>query len=132
MHDSHCSHCLKILFRSDKQYLFHTLCLKSDFRHIYTLCLKSPAPQYPPIERKKRKGKLVEDYMYKRIEQLRPIRKHWLALLLKPASNTPSNAVLAISFQRNTLRGIKVLRYCEILKRAAHKRTDVRVTRYCV
>ena len=36
---------------------------------------KTPAPQYQPIDRKKRKGKIVEDYS--RIEQLRSIKKHW-------------------------------------------------------
>ena len=35
---------------------------------------KTPAPQYQPIDRKKRKGKIVEDIV--RIEQLRPTKKH--------------------------------------------------------
>ena len=37
---------------------------------------KTPAPQYQPIDRKKRKGKRVGDYS-RYIEQLRPIKKHW-------------------------------------------------------
>ena len=36
---------------------------------------KTPAPQYQPIDRKKRKGKRVEEIVG--IEQLRPIKKHW-------------------------------------------------------
>ena len=41
------------------------------------------------------------------IEQLRPIEKHWPC---SPASPTPSNTGSARSFQRDTERGIKVLR----------------------
>ena len=66
---------------------------------------KTPAPQYKPIDRRKRKGIRVKDY--RGIEQLRPIKKT-LALLLKPASPTPSNTMLARSLQRDTERGIKV------------------------
>ena len=29
---------------------------------IHPISLKTPAPQYQPIDRKKRKGKIVEDY----------------------------------------------------------------------
>ena len=58
---------------------------ESDIHHISP---KTPAPQYQPIDRKKRTGKIV-DYNID-IEQLRPIKKA-LALLLKPASPTPSN-----------------------------------------
>ena len=43
-------------------------------------------------------------------------KKAW-ALLLKPASPTPSNTELARSFQRHTERGIKVLLYCDVLHR---------------
>ena len=42
---------------------------------IHPISPKTPAPQYQPIDRKKRKGKRVEDYG--REEQLRPIKKHW-------------------------------------------------------
>ena len=46
---------------------------ESDIRPISP---KTPAPQYQPIERKKRKGKLVEVYSGD-TEQLKPIKKHW-------------------------------------------------------
>ena len=81
---------------------------------------KTPAPQYQPIDRKKRKGKIVEDNSRDRAAKA---NKKALALLLKPvASPTPSNAGLARSFQRDTERGTKVLWYCEV----AYEYTDVR------
>ena len=40
-----------------------------------------------------------------------------MALLLKPSSPAPSNTGLARSFQRVTERGIKVLLYCQVLRR---------------
>ena len=42
---------------------------------IHPISPKTPTPQYQPIDRKKRKGKKVEDYS--RIQQLRPREKHW-------------------------------------------------------
>ena len=42
---------------------------------IHPISPKTPAPQYQPIDRKKRKGKRVEAMVG--IEQLRPIKKHW-------------------------------------------------------
>ena len=75
---------------------------------------KTPAPQYQPIDRKKRKGKRVEDYSWNRAAYA---YKKSLALLLKPASHTPSNTGLARSFQRDTRRGIKALLYCEVPQR---------------
>ena len=47
------------------------------------------------------------------------------ALLLKPASPTPSNTELARSFQKNIERRIKVMRYFEVCSEAGHKCTDV-------
>ena len=44
---------------------------------IHPISPKTPAPQYEPIDRKRRKGKRVEDYIVG-IEQLRPIKKHLL------------------------------------------------------
>ena len=41
---------------------------------VHRISLKTPAPQYQPIDRKKRKGKRVEEVG---IEQLIPIKKHW-------------------------------------------------------
>ena len=84
---------------------------ESDVNHINT---KTPAPQYQPIERKKRKGKRVEDYSRDRAAYA---NKETLALLLKPASPTPSNTGFAISFQRDTEQGKKVLLYCKVLER---------------
>ena len=45
-------------------------------RGIHPISPKTPAPQYQPIDRKKRNGKRVEDYSIG-TEQLRPIKKHW-------------------------------------------------------
>ena len=80
---------------------------------IYTLSVRRPpAPQYHPIDRKKRKGKIVEDYSRDRAGWA---NKKALALLLKPASPTSSNIGLTRSFQRDNERGIKVLLYCKVL-----------------
>ena len=74
----------------------------------------TPDPQYQQIDRNKMKGKIVEDYSRDRAALA---NKKALALLLKPASPTPSNTGLARSFQRDTEKGIKVMRYCEVLQR---------------
>ena len=42
---------------------------------IHPIRPKTPAPQYQLIGRKKRKGKIVEDFVG--IKQPRPIKKHW-------------------------------------------------------
>ena len=81
---------------------------------VHPISPKTPAPQYQPIDRKKRKGKRVEDYSMDRAPQ---VNKEALALLLKPASPTPSNTGLARSFQRDTEKRIKVLLYCKVLQR---------------
>ena len=75
---------------------------------------KIPAPQYQPIERKNRKGNTLQDYSRTRAAWA---NKNALALLLKPASVTPSNTVSARSFQRDTEREIKIMRYCDVLQR---------------
>ena len=54
---------------------------------IYPISPKTQAPQYQPIDRKKRKGKILEDYSKDRAAEA---NKKALALLLKPASPTPS------------------------------------------
>ena len=64
---------------------------------IHPISPKIPAPQYQPVDRKKRKGKIVEDYSRDRAALA---NKEALALLLKPVSPTPSNTGLARSFQR--------------------------------
>ena len=81
---------------------------------IHPISPKTPAPQYQPIDRKKRKGKKVEDHSRDRAASA---NKEALALLLKYASPTPSNTGLARSFQRDTEKGIKVLLYCKVLQR---------------
>ena len=81
---------------------------------IHPISPKTPAAQYQPIDRKERKGKRVEDYSWDRAAWANKIA---LALLLKPASPTPSNTGLARSFQRDTDREIKVLLYCDVLQR---------------
>ena len=82
---------------------------------IYTpITPKTSAPQYQPIDNKKRMGKRVEDYNRDRAALA---NKEALALILKPASPTPSNTGLARSFQRDTEKGIKVLLYCKVLQR---------------
>ena len=55
---------------------------------VHPISPKTPVPQYQPIDRKKRKGKIVEDYSRDRAALA---NKEALALLLKPASPTPSN-----------------------------------------
>ena len=57
-------------------------------RVTYTLSVRSktPEPQYQPIDGKKRKGQIVEDYSKDRAAQA---NKKALALLLKPSSPTP-------------------------------------------
>ena len=81
---------------------------------IHPISSKTPAPQYQPLDKKKRKRKIVEDYCRDRAAYA---NQKALALLLKPASPTPLNTGSAKSFQRDTERGTKVLRYCEVLQR---------------
>ena len=81
---------------------------------IHPLSPKTPAPQYQPIDRKKRKVKRVEDYSRDRAAQA---NKEAQDLLLKPASPTPSKTGRARSFQRDIEKGIKVLLYCKVLQR---------------
>ena len=62
---------------------------------------KTPGPQYKPIDRKKRKGKTVEDYNRDRTPY---VNNKALTLLLKPASSTTSNTGVQ-DRSRGTLRG---------------------------
>ena len=68
---------------------------------IYPISPKTPAPQYQPIDRKKRKGKIAEDYSRDRTAK---VNKKSLALLLKNATPTPLNMGLA-NHSRRTPRG---------------------------
>ena len=74
------------------------------------------SPTIPTYRQKEEKGK-KSTRLYSR-GRAAWANKKTLALLLKPASPTPSNTASARSFWRDTERGIKVLRYarfCEIL-----------------
>ena len=81
---------------------------------IHPIGSKTKAIQYQPIDRKKRKGKIVEDCSRDRAAYA---NKKALVLLLRLASPTTSNTGSARSFQRDTEREIKVLKYCEVLQR---------------
>ena len=76
---------------------------------IHPISPETPAQQYQPIDRKKRKGKIVDDNSRDRAAYA---NKKTMALILKPASSTPSNTRSARSFQRDTERRIKVLWFC--------------------
>ena len=74
---------------------------------------EDPSPTIPTYRQKEEKRKKSRRLVG--IEQLS--YKEALALLLTPASHTPSNTGLARSFQRDTEKGIKVLLYCKVLQR---------------
>ena len=78
---------------------------------------EDPSPTLPTYRAKEEKGRIVED---KKWESNWAYKKA-LDLLLKPASPTPSNTGSTRSFQRETDRRIKVLRYCEVLQRGGAK-----------
>ena len=79
------------LYESKRNFWSYTM--KFQIRHT-----KTPASQYQPIDRKKRKGKIVEDNSRDRAAYA---NKKALALLLKLACPTPSNTGLARSIQRD-------------------------------
>ena len=72
---------------------------------VHPISPKTPAPQYQPIDRKKKNEKIVEDYSRDRAALA---NKKALVLLLQLASPTPSNTGSARSFQRDTETGIKI------------------------
>ena len=82
---------------------------------------EDPSPTLPTYRGKEEKGKIVEDQK----GETNYANEKALDLLLKPANPTPSNTVSTRSFQRDTERGKKVLRYCKVLQREAQKYTDV-------
>ena len=61
---------------------------------IHNISPKIPVSHYQPIDRKKRKGKIVEDYSTDRAAYA---NKKTLDRLLKPASPTPSHTGVARS-----------------------------------
>ena len=73
---------------------------------------EDPSPTLPTNRRKEEKGKIVEDK-----KESNYANKMALDQLLKPANPTPSNMGSTRLFQRDTERGIKVLRYCKVLQR---------------
>ena len=82
-------------------------------REIDTLSVRRPSPTLPTYRGKEEKGKIVED----KKGESNYANKQALDLLLKPANPTLANTGSTRSFQRDTERGIKVLRYCEVLQR---------------
>ena len=56
--------------------------------YIHTISPKTPAPQYQPMDRNKRKGKMVVDY---RRDRATEANKKVLSMLLKPTCPTPPN-----------------------------------------
>ena len=74
---------------------------------------EDPNPTTPTHRKKEEKGKTVG---YKKWASSKA-NKNALALLLKPASPTPSNTGSLRSFHRDTEKGTKVRRYCEVLQR---------------
>ena len=77
-----------------------------------TLSVQRPQP-HTTNPWKKEKDKTLED----KKERADHANRKALALLLKPASPTPSNTASLRSFQRDTERGTKLLRYWEVLQR---------------
>ena len=78
---------------------------------------EDPSPTLPTYRGKEEKGEIVED----KKGESNYTNKKALDLLLKPTNPTPSNTGSTISFQRDTERGIKVLRFCEVLQRGGAK-----------
>ena len=74
---------------------------------------KTTAPQYKPIDRKKRKGKIVEHYSS---DSAAKVNKKALPVLKKPARATPTNTGIARSLKRDNEREMKLLWYCEVLQ----------------
>ena len=75
-------------------------------RDINTLSVRRPQPTLPTYRGKEEKEKIVED---KKGESNKANKKA-LDLLLKPPNPTPSNTGSTRPFQRDTERGINVLR----------------------
>ena len=78
---------------------------------------KDPSPTIPTHRMKEENGKTVGD----KKGASSHANKKALALLVKPASPTPSNTESPTSFRRETDRTIKLLRYCEVLQRGGAK-----------
>ena len=87
---------------------------------------EDPNPTKPTHRMKEEKGKRAGDKKWANSQA----NKKALALLLKPASPTPSNMGAIRSFHRDTDKGIKVRRYtAKFCSEEAHKWTDVRSQR---
>ena len=78
-----------------------------------TLSVQRPQPHTSNPWKEEEKDKIVGDTK----ERADHDNREALALLLKPSSPTPSNTGSLRSFQRDTERGTKVLRYWEVLQR---------------
>ena len=84
-------------------------------RAFYAMSVQRPQPHNTNPWEERREREMVKDKKGSS-ELLRPIKKAW-ATYLRPASSTTSNTGTATSFHRCTYRGIKTLRYCEVLQR---------------
>ena len=76
---------------------------------------EDPSPTIRTHRMKEEKGKTAED----KKGASSHANKKALALFFKPASPTPSNTESPRSFHRDTDKGMKVLRYCEVLQRGS-------------
>ena len=95
-------------------------------RAINTLSVRRPQPHQTNPQNEEEKGKRAGDKKWASSQA----NKKALALLLKPASPTPSNMGAIRSFHRDTGKGIKVRRYtARFCSEEAHKWTDVRSQR---
>ena len=81
-------------------------------RAIYTLSVEKPQPHNTNQCKERSEKENVED---KKAASSKAKKKS-LALLLKPACLTPSNVRPVRSFLRDTWRGIKLMRYSEVLQ----------------
>ena len=90
-------------------YYLKRLAMQGREREIDTQSVRTlSVPTLPSYRGKEEKGKIVED----KKGESNNANKKALDLLLKPANPTPSNTGPTRSFQRDTERRIKVLRYC--------------------
>ena len=87
----------------------------------HSISPNTPTPHNQPMEgrtRRRRKRKNSRKMLFLLQRKSRSCQQEsTIALLLKPASPTPSNTGSLRSFQRDTERGTKLLRYWEVLQR---------------
>ena len=79
---------------------------------IYTLSVSRPQPHNTNLSKEKRERE--NSRRQKEIEQLRQIKKHWHCSIVNPPFHAMAGS--ARSFHRDPEKGIKVLRYSEVLQ----------------